>query len=166
MKKKIIILLTAIFFIAVSITIFILTEPSTKPLYGRFTCINEDGSVSVITLGESTIFFKGLEDEVYKSLEKGAAFAMTYDYLKENDLPLDLGDDFGEIQQGFMADMDFASLYENKEMPITEMQYIESHNAYDYWIDNPLDGSSGIWFWVDLDRKEMYIGGKVFIFSK
>ncbi|MCL2717937.1 MAG: hypothetical protein FWE14_04065 [Lachnospiraceae bacterium] len=166
MKKSIIIIITIAIIIAASITIFILTAPNTRPLYGKFTYINEDGSTAVITLTESTFRIENLDSEEYKNLEKGAAFTMTYDFLLENGLSLELGDEFGEVQQGFMENMNFASLYENKEVPISEIIYDEVNNAYDYSIRNPLDGSPDIWLWVDINRKEMYIGSKVFAFSR
>ncbi|MCL2253370.1 MAG: hypothetical protein FWC09_02920 [Lachnospiraceae bacterium] len=166
MKRKIIASISIIALILASIIIFVLSAPNTKPLYGKFTYINEDGSIAVITLTESTVKIENLESDEYKNQEKGAAFRFAYDYLIENDLPLELGETFDEIQRGFMENMDFASIFENKELIITEIHYFKEHNRYDYFVDNPLDGTPGIKFWFDIKKKELNIGLKVFTYSR
>ncbi|MDR2546169.1 MAG: hypothetical protein LBC96_01495 [Lachnospiraceae bacterium] len=163
---KIITIISVILLLSLSIVLFISTTPSTKPLYGSFTYINDDGSVVVVVLTESTIYIENLEYEEYKNLEKNAALSLTINYLNENNLPVELGEEFGRIQQDFMKNMDFSSLYNNKEIPITEVRYDEINNAYDYSIRNPKDGSPGIWLWVDINRKEMYLGSKILIYTR
>ncbi|MCL2633487.1 MAG: hypothetical protein FWD34_03120 [Oscillospiraceae bacterium] len=166
MKKLFLIIICVFMLIASSITIFILTAPNTKPLYGKFTYANDDGSVTAVILSENTIHFENIKHHEYKNLEKGAAFALTAEHMRENSLPLEFGDEFGQIQQDFMENMDFTNLYEGKEIRITQVDYDETNNCYNYTINNPLDGSAGIFLWVDVSKREMHLSSMVLTYSK
>ncbi len=128
------------------------------PIYGEFTCMNDDGTEAKVTLSESSVYFENLD---YKAMEEvQATFAATRERNQENRECTD--DEFEELRQKYLDCMDFLSYYDKKEHLFDEMQYIEEERQYYYYVNYPDVDGCCIDICIDLGEKILEVGGMEF----
>ncbi|GEM_PF-823608 len=160
-SKKIIIPIFVI--LALSITTMLILMMSgafknTKPLYGKFTCKNADGSTAIIILTEDSVYCENVN---YESPQINAAYLLVRDEIKKTERKVDMNE-FRELQEAYIAEMNFKEVFDGKYSKIENISYNEKENQYYYEVPNPETGSYGLDLCFDVASKTLSCGDMVF----